>query len=328
MRRIIYMGTPDFAVPALEALTGMKDLEVAAVVTQPDRPKGRSKAPVFSPVKEAALKAGIEVLQPEKLREEGVAQTLRSYQADLFVVAAYGQIIPADILKIPPYGCINIHASLLPAYRGAAPIVRAVINGETVTGVTIMQMDEGLDTGDILSQSEVEIAPDETGGSLFDKLAAEGAALLVKTLPSIFDRTVVPIRQPKESPTPYAAMIQKETGLLDFNRKAVRLECLIRGLNPSPCAYTFIGGKKLKVWLSEAFENTDAVSEHMAGEIQRAAGEKCVPGTVLYSGPEGICVQCKEGILLLKEVQIEGKKRMPAADFLRGFLLKPGTVLG
>ena len=312
MKKIIYMGTPDFAVPCLKALIAMEGAAVEAVVTQPDRPKGRSRTPVPSPVKTAALEAGIPVLQPEKLRAEGVAEMLESYHADLFVVAAYGQIIPARILKIPPFGCINVHASLLPAYRGAAPIVRAVINGEKVTGVTIMQMDEGLDTGDILAQSEVSIAPDETGGSLFEKLAAEGADLLIRTLPSIFDRTVVPVKQPKESPTPYAAMITKETARMDFSMKAEELECLVRAMDPGPCAFTSVNGKNLKVWKAEVLQ------EDGPG----------VPGQVLSCGTDGILVRCGENALRLKEVQLEGKKRMPAADFLRGYSLAAGTVLG
>ncbi|HIW49843.1 MAG TPA: methionyl-tRNA formyltransferase [Candidatus Blautia intestinavium] len=309
--KIVYMGTPDFAVPPLEALV-KAGYEVAAVVTQPDKPKGRGKALMPTPVKEEALKHGIPVYQPEKVREPGFVEKLRELKPDLIVVAAFGQIIPESVLNMPKFGCINIHASLLPKYRGAAPIQYAVIDGEKESGVTIMKMGKGLDTGDMIARTEVPLAKDETGGSLFEKLSSAGARLLVETLPDIFAGTAVYEKQPEESPTPYAAMITKKMGLIDFSKSAEELERLVRGLNPWPSAYTFLNGKNLKIWKAEA-DMTQA--------------EKNIPGTVVRADEEGICVACGTGRLILKEVQLEGKKRMDSASFLRGCKVEPGTRL-
>ena len=309
--KIIYMGTPDFAVAPLAALAE-NGYEVEAVITQPDKPKGRGKTMMFTPVKEEALKHGIPVLQPVKVRDPEFVEELKNLAPDIIIVAAFGQIIPKSILDMPRFGCINIHASLLPKYRGAAPIQQAVIDGEKESGVTIMQMGTGLDTGDMISRIVVPLAKDETGGSLFDKLAQAGAELLVQTLPSIFDGTATREKQPEESPTPYAAMISKKMGLLDFSKSARELERLVRGLNPWPSAYTYLHGKTLKIWAAAVKDET---SEHAPGELAVVTKHE-------------VGVQTGDGILMLEEVQLEGKKRMTADAFLRGNALSDGMKLG
>ena len=284
---------------------------VAAVVTQPDKPKGRGKTLLPTPVKEEAVMHDIPVYQPEKVRNNPeFLEILKEINPEIIVVAAYGQIIPKEILELPKFGCINIHASLLPKYRGAAPIQQAVIDGEKVSGVTIQQMGEGLDTGDMISKIVIPISPTETGGSLFGKLAQAGADLLIKTLPSIEQGTAEFEKQPEESPTPYAAMITKQMGLMDFRKSAEELERLVRGLNPWPSAYTFLNGKTLKVWKCKvSTEKTDAV-----------------PGTIFLADKEGIHTACGEGVLILTEVQLEGKKRMETEAFLRGYHIENGIV--
>ena len=263
------------------------------------------------PVKEEALMHEIPVYQPKRVRNnEEFLETLKEINPDIIIVAAFGQIIPKEILELPKFGCINIHASLLPKYRGAAPIQQAVIDGEKESGVTIMQMGEGLDTGDMISQIVIPLDKEETGGSLFGKLAQAGAELLIKTLPSIEQGTAVAEKQPEESPTPYAAMITKQMGLLDFTKSAETLERLVRGMNPWPSAYTFVNGKTLKVWKSSVSQETSDAQ----------------PGTVILTDKAGIHVACKEGVLLLTEVQLEGKKRMDAETFLRGYHMEQGTV--
>ena len=246
------------------------------------------------------------------MREPEFVETLKKLEPDMIIVAAFGQIIPKTILDMPKYGCLNIHASLLPKYRGAAPIQQAVIDGEKESGVTIMQMGVGLDTGDMISQAVVPLAEDETGGSLFDKLAEEGAALLIRTIPSIADGTAVYTKQPEESPTPYAAMISKKMGLMDFSKSAVELERLARGLNPWPSAYTFLNGKTLKVWKCA---------------VECAECGKEAPGTIIGVDKSGIHVACGRDALILKEVQLEGKKRMETDAFLRGYQVTAGTML-
>lgn len=308
--RIMYMGTPDFAVKPLTALVEA-GYEVVGVVTQPDKPKGRSKALVPTPVKEEAMKHGIPVYQPEKVRAQEFVDVLTEINPDIIVVAAFGQIIPKVILELPKFGCINIHASLLPKYRGAAPIQQAVIDGEKESGVTIMKMGMGLDTGDMISKIVVPITAEETGGSLFEKLADAGAELLIKTLPSIFDGTAVYEVQPEESPTPYASMITKQMGEMDFTKSATVLERLVRGMNPWPSAFTYLNGKTLKVWVSEV-EKGNAGTE---------------PGSIIKADKNGIYVACGEDVLVLKEIQLEGKKRMETDAFLRGFKVEPGTRL-
>ena len=306
--KIVYMGTPDFAVPPLAALV-KAGYEVTAVITQPDKPKGRGKTLLPTQVKEEAMKHEITEYQPQKVRDPEFVEVLKNLAPDMIVVAAFGQIIPKEILDMPKYGCINIHASLLPKYRGAAPIQQAVIDGEKESGVTIMKMGMGLDTGDMISQAVVTLSEDETGGSLFDRLAETGASLLIQTIPSIENGTATYTKQPEESPTPYAAMITKKMGLLDFSRNAEVLERLVRGMNPWPSAYTFVNGKTLKVWKSRADE--------------KCSGE--TPGTVILTDKEGIHVACKDGTLILTEVQLEGKKRMNAEAFLRGYHIEAGS---
>ena len=309
--KVVYMGTPDFAVPPLRALV-KAGYEVVAAVTQPDKPKGRSKTLLPPPVKEEALKYNIPVYQPLKVREPEFMETLKNLAPDVIVVAAFGQIIPKAILDLPEFGCLNIHASLLPKYRGAAPIQQAVINGDKEAGVTIMKMGTGLDTGDMISRASVLLAEDETGGSLFDRLSELGAELLINTLPSIFDRTAVYEPQPEDSPTPYAGMITKQMGLLDFQKDAETLERLIRGLNPWPSAYAYFKGKTLKIWKAA---------------VEKSGSEPEEPGTVIKADKDGIHVVCGQDILILQEVQLEGKKRMDAAAFLRGCHMEPGTML-
>lgn len=313
--RIVYMGTPDFAVPPLRSLAET-EYEVAAVITQPDKPKGRGKTLMPTPVKEEAVRQGIPVYQPVRVRDPEFVEVLRGLQPDLIVVAAFGQIIPETILDMPKFGCINIHASLLPKYRGAAPIQYAVIDGEKESGVTIMKMGKGLDTGDMISRTVVPLDDDETGGSLFEKLSAAGAELLIKTLPDIFNGTAVYEKQPEESPTPYASMITKQMGLLDFSKSPEELERLVRGLNPWPSAYTFLNGKTLKVW--------KACAQTLP---KNSEDRERTPGTVIRADRDGICVACGNGCLILQEVQIEGKKRMDSASFLRGCKVEPGTRL-
>lgn len=309
--KIVYMGTPDFAVPPLAALV-KAGYEVTAVVTQPDKPKGRGKTLLPTPVKEEAMKHEIPVYQPQKVRDPEFVEVLKDLAPDMIVVAAFGQIIPKEILDMPKYGCINIHASLLPKYRGAAPIQQAVIDGEKESGVTIMKMGMGLDTGDMISQAVVTLREDETGGSLFDRLAETGASLLIQTIPSIENGTATYTKQPEESPTPYAAMITKKMGLLDFSRNAEVLERLVRGMNPWPSAYTFLNNKTLKVWKA-------AVEDAECG--------KAAPGTIVGVDKKGIHVACGEKSLVLQEVQLEGKKRMETDAFLRGYPITEGTVL-
>ena len=309
--RVVFMGTPDFAVGTLEALLEAGH-EVVAVVTQPDKPKGRGKTLMPTPVKEAALARMIPVLQPKKVREPEFVETLRKIGPDVIVVAAFGQIISKEILEMPRYGCINVHASLLPAYRGAAPIQWAVIYGDKESGVTIMRMNEGLDTGDMIDKVVVPLDENETGGSLFDKLSAAGAKLCAEVLEKLENGTAVFEKQPELSTTDYAAMIDKKMGKINWERPAKEIEQLIRGLNPWPSAYTFMKGKSLKLWTaSVVYEEREAV-----------------PGEIVEIGKEGILVKTGEGLLLIRELQLEGKKRMDTAAFLRGYTVDKGWILG
>lgn len=308
--RIVYMGTPDFSVGALRIMAE-NGLNVCGVVTQPDKAKGRSKVLQPTPVKEEALKWNIPVYQPKRVREPEFIEILKELAPDLIVVAAFGQIIPKEILDLPKYGCLNIHASLLPKYRGAAPIQQAILDGEKESGVTIMRMDVGLDTGDMISKTIVPIESDETGGSLFDKLSEAGAKLLMDTIPSILDGTAEYEKQPEESPTPYCRMITKEMGLLHFEKPAEELERVVRGMNPWPSAYTFLNGKTLKIWKCRV----------------KQSSEQNEPGTIVKTDKEGIWVACGTDMLCLEEIQLEGKKRMDAGAFLRGYQIAPGTEL-
>ena len=305
--KILFMGTPDFSVPVLKALKEAGH-EIVLAVTQPDKPKGRGKTVQFSAVKAAAMELGIGVYQPRRIKDAECVAHLRTYDAELFVVAAFGQILSREILEMPKYGCINVHASLLPKYRGASPIQWAVIQGEEVTGVTTMRMDEGVDTGDIILQQEVRLREGETGGSLFGRLSEAGAELCVKTLEAIGQGTAVFTPQDHQKAT-HTKMIQKQMGNLDWSRPARELECLIRGLNPWPSAYTSLQGKTLKIWKASVEEGALGIQP---------------PGTIMEVGKVTWKVQTGQGLLVLEEVQLEGKKRMAAADFLRGFPLEAG----
>ncbi|MDO4938542.1 MAG: methionyl-tRNA formyltransferase [Lachnospiraceae bacterium] len=289
--KIVYFGTPDFAVKPLQALIE-KGHEVCAVVTREDKPRGRGYELFPTPVKEEALKYSIPVIHPVKLKDEQFLNQLKQFGADCFVVVAYGRILPKVLLDIPRYGCINVHGSLLPSYRGAAPIQWAVIDGLKESGVTTMLMDEGLDTGDILRQYRIPINPDETGGSLFDKLADLGGLALIDTLQGLEDGTISPVKQ-GETDTEYARMLTKADGKIDFNDSAVKIERLVRGLNPWPSAYTTLNGKTLKIWKARVSETGD--------------------------DDNPLCFKTGDGYLYATEVQLEGKKRMDAATFLLGY---------
>ena len=306
--KIIFMGTPDFAVGTLKSLAEAGH-EITLVVSQPDKPKGRGHAMVPTPVKVVAEELGIPVFQPVKIRE--AKDVLEKTEADVCVVAAFGQIIPASILHMKKYGCINVHASLLPKYRGAAPIQWAVIDGEKESGVTIMQMDEGLDTGDMLAKAIVPLDEKETGGSLFDKLSEAGGRLCVETLAKLEKGEITPEKQ-GESPTAYASMLDKKMGNIDWSKSAVVIERLVRGLNPWPSAYTHLDGKTLKIW---------------ACDVLPQSASKGESGEILEVTKDAIHVQTGDGILVLREIQLAGKARMDAGAFLRGYKVVPGTVL-
>ena len=309
--KLIFMGTPDFSVGTLEALIAAGH-EITLVVSQPDKPRGRGHELAPTPVKETALKHGLKVFQPKRLKDPETIRTLEETPADAIVVIAFGQIVPASILHMKKYGCINVHGSLLPKYRGAAPIQWAVIDGERESGVTIMQMDEGLDTGDMLLKGSVVLDEKETSGSLFDKLSALGASLCVEALEKLEKGELTPEKQ-GESPTEYARMLTKEMGELDFSRDAVTLERLIRGFNPWPSAYTRLGDKTLKIWAADVCEKQDPKKQ---------------PGTVTEVAKQDFTVACGEGALKITELQLQGKKRMDAAAFLRGYHLEAGMKLG
>ena len=309
--RVIFMGTPDFSVGTLKALIDAGH-EVVLAVTQPDKPKGRGGKMQYTPVKEKALEHQIPVFQPKRVRASECIEELRKYQADVIVVIAFGQILPREILEMTPYGCINVHASLLPKYRGAAPIQWAVINGEKISGVTTMQMDEGLDTGDMLLKTEIVLDEKETGDSLHDKLADAGAKLCVRTLKELEEGTVKPEAQ-GDSPTEYARMVDKSLGEIDWNQDAVSIERLIRGLNSWPSAYTDWDGKVMKLWEAQVIEGQET---------------KEAVGTVVKVEKDGFFVQTGCGLLKVLALQIPGKKRMEAGAFLRGYTMKEGTILG
>lgn len=308
--KVIFMGTPDFSVKALESIINAGH-EVVAVVTQPDKKKGRGNQVQYPPVKETALQHGLDVYQPERVRNEEFVEFLRSLNADIIVVSAFGQILPKSILEMTKYGCINIHASLLPKYRGAAPIQWSIIDGEEKTGVTIQQMNEGIDTGDILEAEEVKIDVKETGGSLFDKLAETGAGLIVRTMEHIEQGKVNPVKQ-DDSKSNYAKMLTKELGNIDFSKSAESIERLIRGLTPWPSAYTKLYGKTLKIWDADV---SDKEYEGVAGEI-------------VDVDRQAVYVKTGEKTLVINELQLEGKKRMSTQSFLLGFNIEKGVILG
>ena len=308
--RIIFMGTPDFSVGALNSIVEAGH-EVVLVVTQEDKPKGRGQEMQFTPVKEAAVKHGIEVYQPHRIKTEEAMAKLRSYEADVFVVVAYGQIFSRELLDMPKYGCINIHASLLPKFRGAAPIQWSIIEGEKVTGVTTMVMADGVDTGDMLEKVVVEIAEDETGGSLHDKLMEAGAKLIVSTLEKLEAGTAIRTEQDHTQST-HTKKLTKELGNIDFNMEAVAIERLIRGLNPWPSAYTKYNGKTLKVWKAEVL---DKEYEGQCGQI-------------VDKTKKAIIVKTGKGALAITELQMEGKKRMTTESYMCGATFDDGIILG
>lgn len=311
--KLIFMGTPDFAATILEGLIGSRH-EILAVVTQPDKKKGRNQQLSASPVKELALKHGLVVYQPNKVREPQFLDLMNELKPDAIIVAAFGQILPKALLDIPKYGCINVHASLLPKYRGAAPIQYAILDGETETGISIMYMDEGIDTGDIILQEKLVIEPDETGGSLFEKMASLGASCLLTALEQIENKTAVRIKQDHEQAT-YVKMISKDMGRLDFSQPAIKLERMVRGLDPWPSAFTFLDGKTLKIWKAAVEEDDEA-------------SYAARPGEIIELRRDAIVVKTGEGKLLIKELQLEGKKRLTADAFLRGYKLTCGSLLG
>lgn len=306
---IVFMGTPDLAAVVLDNLVKSKH-KVIAVVTQPDKPKGRGNQVIYSPVKELALKYDIPVYQPIKAKEESFLNILRDLNPDMIVVAAFGQILPKALLELPEYGCINVHASLLPKYRGAAPIQWSIINGEEKTGITIMHMDAGIDTGDMIMKEEVPIDSKETGGSLHDKLAVCGGQLLLKALEAIENGTAAREKQ-NDAEMSYVKILEKSQGHIDFSRSAIEIERLIRGLNPWPSAFTTLEGKTLKIWDSDVLEE---ISEGKPGEIIQVT-------------KDSIIIKTGKGNLAVKELQLEGKKRMKVDSFLRGYTVVLGTIL-
>lgn len=316
--RILFMGTPGFAVPCLRMLMA-EGYEVIGVVTQPDRPKGRKKELVPSPVKAVAAQCGLPVYQPEKLRETSAVEALVSLEADLVVTAAYGQILPKSLLRSPRYGCMNVHASLLPKYRGGAPIHHAIMNGETVTGVTIMYMAEGLDTGDMISSVEVPIGRTVTTGELYLELAAAGAELLRTTLPDILAGRAVPVPQNHALAT-YAPNIRREDERIDWSKSASAINNQVRGLHPEPIAYTHLKDQVWKIWVSEVDEAGNGNRDDV---IQVAA-----PGTILSCDDGGIRVQTGDGVLRITVIQPPGKKAMAVKDFLRGRTFDQGARFG
>ncbi|MBI5047747.1 MAG: methionyl-tRNA formyltransferase [Deltaproteobacteria bacterium] len=305
------MGTPEFAVPSLKALFEAGE-EVVAVVTQPDKPKGRGKHLTSPPVKELAVKHNISVLQPEKIQDEVFIRAVKELLPDTIVVIAYGKILPKVVLDIPPLGCINVHASLLPRYRGAAPINWAIINGEKETGIATMLMDEGMDTGDILLTEKVEIKGDDTAADMYNKLKDIGASLLVKTIKGLKSGTIIPAPQ-DDSQATYAPMLKKEDGRIDWTTGAEGIKNLIRGLNPWPGAYTRWEGKQIKIFKAER------------GKGQGARGKE-EPGTIINVSPEGICVTTGDSDLLITELQPENKNKMSASEFIRGYRIGKGQI--
>ena len=320
--RIVFMGTPDFSVPALQALVEAGH-QVIAVVTQPDKPKGRGKEVQMTPVKIQAMEYGIPVYQPAKVREASFVEVLKGLEADVYVVIAFGQILPKAVLELPKYGCINIHASLLPKYRGAAPIQWCVIDGERETGITTMMMDVGLDTGDMLEKAVIPIEEKETGGSLHDKLSMAGGDLILSTLKKLEEGTLVRTPQTDEG-TCYAKMLTKSLGDIDWNQGAVSIERLIRGLNPWPSAYTMWNGKTIKIWAADVIAGREAADFLSESGVPAETGT--APGTVVCSDKRGLVVCTGGGLLSIRELQMEGKKRMDTPAFLRGYPIPAGDV--
>lgn len=305
--KVVFMGTPDFSVPALEKIA--QNHQVQAVVTQQDRPKGRGHKMQYTPVKEKALELNIPVFQPEKVKNPEFVDILKEMNPDVIVVIAFGQILSKEILDLPKYGCINVHASLLPEYRGAAPIQWAVIDGKKESGVTTMYMAEGLDTGDIIDKKVIELDKKETGGSLFDRLSLIGGDLILETLKHLEDGTAKRIPQDDEKSS-YAGKIAKELGHIDFTKSAVEIEQLIRGLNPWPSAFVHVDDKTLKIW------DADVIDEPVKEE----------PGTIISTN-KTLKVATGDGYLDIKELQLAGKKRMDSVSFLNGYSIKSEKMI-
>lgn len=310
--KIVFLGTPDFAVPSLNALINSKH-EILAVVCQPDKKVGRAQQVVFSPVKELALKNGLKVLQYNKIRLEGVEE-LKNLTPDIMISCAYGQILSQDIIDIAPYGIINVHGSLLPKYRGASPVQQSVIDGEKETGITIMQTDIGIDSGDILAVKKTPIYENETAGQLFDRLSVIGAELLIDTLDKIEKGMITPIKQ-DDSLATHVKMIKKEDALIDWSKSATTIFNLVRGMNPWPVAFTKIADKMLKIYTSTV-DNNSVYLDKKDGEV------------VCADLKNGLIIKCGEGLLKVEELQLEGSKRMSAHDFLLGRKISVGDILG
>ncbi|MCK8817822.1 methionyl-tRNA formyltransferase [Natroniella sulfidigena] len=310
---IVFMGTPDFAVPALEAVVEAEGIEVQGVISQPDRKKGRGQKLQPTSVKKKALEYDLEVFQPEDI-SEGIDK-LKEWDPEVIAVVAYGQILPEEVLNLPEHGCINVHSSLLPKYRGAAPIHRAIINGDQITGVTTMKLEQGMDTGDMILQQEVEITAEDTVGSLHDRLALVGGELLVETLVAIADGSVSYQEQDHAAAT-YADKVDKKEGEVDWGQSAEDIWNLIRGFNPWPGAYTYYQGQRLKLWASQVVD-------------QEKVNEKIEPGTIVELDHDlGIVVQTGQGQLVLTKLQPASKQKMSATDYLLGYDIEVGSKLG
>lgn len=306
--RVVFMGTPEFAIPTFEGLIE-SEVRIVGVFTQPDRPKGRGRKLESSPVKQLAQEHNLPVFQPQKLRDIDAVKQVRDLKPELIVVIAYGQILPQEVLDIPRYGCINVHASLLPRHRGAAPINKAIIDGDPMTGVTTMQMDVGLDTGDMLVKKSLSIFPNENAGQLHDRLAYLGREAMEETLARLCAGTLSPQKQ-DDSRSSYAPMLKKEDGLIDWNSSATSIHNQVRGLYPWPGAFTHLDGEVLKL------------------ADTRIVNEKGAPGEILKTEDMGVVVACGEGALQVRKLQLPGKKMLCAADFLRGVKLRAGQKLG
>ena len=308
--RIVFMGTPEFAVPSLEALLASPH-QVVGVVTQPDRPKGRGQDVVDSPIKQICLREHIPFLQPTKMKDPAFLEALRAWQPDIITVTAFGRILPPAVLNLPPNGCVNVHGSLLPKYRGAGPVQWAIIRGEQETGITTMLMDEGMDTGAMLLQEKLEVLPDDTAGTLAPRLAALGGGLLIDTLARLKAGTLVPTKQDDRQAT-MAPLLKKEDGLIDWTLSAKALTNRVRGLSPWPGAYTFLGDERWNIWkaISQAGATTDA------------------PGTIVAVNKQAISVTTGDGLLEIAEIQIANSKRMAVGQFLAGHRVTVGQQLG
>ncbi|MDL1955813.1 MAG: methionyl-tRNA formyltransferase [Candidatus Desulfofervidus auxilii] len=310
--KIIFFGSPEFAIPSFKALIETKEDEVIGVVTQPDRPKGRGRKLTPPPIKIIAQQYNLPVYQPETVKDDNFINLVKTLAPDLLVVVAFGQILPKALLSIPPHGAINVHPSLLPKYRGAAPIQWAIINGETITGVSIVRITPRLDSGDILLQKAVPIGPEETAGELHDVLAKLGAELLLEAIRGLKKSTLTSIPQ-DERLASYAPKLKKEDGLIDWAASAKKIACLIRGLDPVPGAYTYLDGKLLKLFRPKVIPFTP---------------KDTPPGTIIEAKPEGIQIVTGEGILLVKEIQLEGRKRLAVSEFIKGYPKLVGKKLG